>query len=629
MLSPQELQTFKASVASSPTPTGSTTPAIDTKGMSMTGDQWASWAKNNASTPSTDTTPPRDYFTENVSQLPADLEKRGTDFFKEQTDASNDIAAGGALRANNSVFSGDYWKGVGTSLKGGAEGAMSTVHLAAGSTGDIINRVIVSPVVQSSPGLQKMIQNGGESFLNATNALGEKNSDTLAKLDQYGKDNPFIAKLARTLGDAVSFWVPEGASAIAPAIKKTGQEALAGFASGVEGVASKAAPVVEGVQNKVNDVKNLIGTTIKGRPLEEILATPEKDVYKLNATERKTYFDNAQNAVKEKANLAEQAVEKEHQVKMSSIQSEAETLNRQLAVASRDETLKLRPKITQALGKQSQEYRRLVDEEIATKGDVPVKADEVRQYVENRFSDNPDQAKAITNRLGIGAETSTVPVKPGELPTIQMGGAKEAADTTIGGIYKKTLSLGQDISTTAKKGARVFTPDEKLTDDAISTLVDFMSEKGVDLKNARQFWAKYAPIRNQLVSEAKPFVQSGTQTKMFANTLTRVARGVDVNNENFIKATEDLLGQKIGGKTRDAVAKLSANEKAEVAQNIDTQVKKDAIKLQAEKESKNLSDKEFETARQNRTRTIIKRVIYGSVGLGVDKYIKSKTGIGI
>lgn len=470
----------------------------------------------------------------------------------------------------------------------------------------------------------------------------------LQALDQWAKANP---EKANAIQDSLNTLMVAAGGAAAPeevaagkadlsAAKATIPDATAANESVMGHVKaavdiSKELPgntintVGKTANNVIGSIKDYIGNTVKGKSLEDVLSTPEDKLHTLSASERKTYFDNAQSQIKERSSNIENKVQQENTTRANALTDEATKLNRDLQVASRDEVLNMRPKIQQALGRQSQEYRRLVDEEISTKQDIPVKTSELRDYINGRYPENPEQAQAIVNRLGVGEEIHTEPkVGTRELPTISAEAPAEKA-TTIGNIYKQTLSMGQDIGSAAKKGTRVFTPGEKLTDDSISTLVDFMSEKGVDLSAARKFWAKYAPIRNQLVTEAKPFLQANTQTKTFANTLTRVARGTDVNNENFIKATENLLGERVGNKTRMTIAKLDANEKAQLANDLDSQTKKINARLESERQSKAMSDKEFEVNRQAKVRTAIKRTIQALTLYGADKYIKSKTGIGI
>lgn len=339
---------------------------------------------------------------------------------------------------------------------------------------------------------------------------------------------------------------------------------------------TKVSDTASNLKNKITGVKENV--LPGGKTKVDVLATPESDLHKLSPTERKVYFDNQQELINQKSLATETKVKADLEQTTTKLQAQVEDLSKQVQIASRDKVLELRPKIKTALGEQSQEYRRLVDEELAPHKDVEVSQTELKDFIESKYANNPEQGQAIINKLGIVEEaTPGFPNSP----------------TTVGEIYSKTKSLGQDIGTAVKKGTRVFTPDEVMTDNAINILADFMKSKGVDLKAARQFWAKYAPVRNQLVSESKPFLQSGTQTKTFANTLTRVAKGVDVNNENFISQVEELVGEPITGETKSVLQKLSANEKQQLAAKADADAAIEESRLLKEKESGQLSDKQF------------------------------------
>lgn len=385
--------------------------------------------------------------------------------------------------------------------------------------------------------------------------------------------------------------LPEGASKV---IAK-GEEIIAKADDLVNETGSKI--LAKGKEKLVDPFANKIKTKFKTRTPEEILATPEADVVKLGKEERKYYFDNIKESIAKKADETEKAIQAKLEAGLEKTTKQATDLQRELEVAGRDEVVALRPKIRKALGEQSKEYRRLVDEEISAVDDFTVSKDEMTQYVDKRFAENPEQAQNIKNILGMG---------------------ESGTDTTIGKIYEKTQSLGKEIAGSAKKGARVYTPEEKATDDAISTLLDFMRDaRGVDLKVARQFWAKYAPIRNQLVSEAKPFVQSPVQTKIFANTLKRVASGKDVNNENFIKEVEKLVGEKLGVKSKSLLKKISLNDKKMVANKLEAEMKRVEAELLKKQELGTLSEKEFLIERKASQREAIKNLFKTAIGITI------------
>lgn len=397
--------------------------------------------------------------------------------------------------------------------------------------------------------------------------------------------------------------------------------------------------------------------------LDKVLSTPEESVYKLNPTERSAWYDNQKSTITGQSDQAktgfkteaqqaqEQAATTKNEVKtglgqvQSATEQQMQDLNKQLATASRDKVIELRPKILSAMGEQSQEYRALVDKEMAGKENIKVDNGDIKDFVDSRFGDNPGQAAAIKAKLGLTEQVNPLSSQTNPLGTSAASNLQP--NTTLGKMYEQAKSLRQDISSGATKGNKIFSPDEKLTDEAINTLTSYMKSQGIDLKEANQFWSKYAPIRNQLVTEAKPFLQTGTQTKQFAQTLMRVAKGTDVNNENFINEVENLVGEPINAQNKVIVSKMDATQKASAAADIAAQEKianADLVAKQAKEDIanrqtaydtatqqklKDLSDRKYETERRAIQRSIVKKVLWGTVGLGADKYIKAKTGFGI
>lgn len=486
-------------------------------------------------------------------------------------------------------------------------------HFTLRNVGDVAGAV-AAPVVEAIPqGVKDFLGwlTSGAPLDAVLPGFSDSQKQAMQSIQDHLSKNPGVAKDFQALSNIGQAVAIDQVLPKSP-ISELPSEALGLAKKGV----SKVSDVVSNIKNKV--VSTAKGLT-EGKTQEEVLATPESELHTLSAPERKLYFDNQQSQVTEKSSALEAKVKQDLQEKATASQAEAEKLNRDLATASRDKVVELRPKIRTALGNQSQEYRRLVEEELAPHRDVGVHNDELGQFVDNKYSSAPEQAQAVKNKLGI----NTTPNTSG-LPTVNVG----EPETTIGKIYDQAKSLREDLGSAAKKGSRTYTADEKLTDDSISTLTDFMKSKGVDLKAARQFWAKYAPIRNQLVAEAKPFLQTETQTKTFANTLSRVAQGNDVNNENFIKEVENLVGEPVTNETKTIVEKLNANEKQAIADKIQAESQKAEIQLSKDKATKALTDQEYEVARKAAQRSIVKKVILTAGGIGVDKTLKKYTGIG-
>lgn len=519
---------------------------------------------------------------------------KGANYVKEGIQKGAEQYQQGVDEANQSGSLWDSFKGIlkatGGLLRGGTRSITgATEAILAPAT------VVLSPVV--SKGIE-ILKQQNPTLGNAIDAI-------TPKIHEFADKNPEVMKDVNDVVTIATFLLGGGAS------ESTLKETLTKDTL-KSTIMEDASTIKNSVKEGINTLDEGLGK-VKGKVLskfssktpEEILATPEDKVYKLNTDERQFYFDAQKEAINKKHLAMETGVKEKLATRTNEIQNEAEALQKELDTTSRDEVINLRPKIRKALGEQSAEYRRLVDEEISTIKDAPVSKKDLNTYIDRRYAANPEQSQAIKDMLGM---------------------SETGEETTVGKIYEKSQALGQDISSAAKKGTRVYTAQEKMIDDAISTLVDFMKENnGVDFKQARQFWAKYAPVRNQLVSESKPFLQAPIQTKTFANTLSRIAKGTDINNENFIKEVENLLGEPLAKEQKQIVSKLSANEKESLAAKVEAEAEKADIQLAKEQELKKLSEKELKVKQSSLKRKIFRGIIYGTIGGGTLFEVGKKT----
>lgn len=423
-------------------------------------------------------------------------------------------------------------------------------------------------------------------------------------LDNFTKENP---RLADDLSSILHVGTVAGTA--------LGAAGIAGeVAQGVKQVVSETPEALSSAANTVKTAASDLKNKFSPQSEAKIVATPESQVHKLNPLERDYWFKKQTEQITEKSSAVNARVKQDLQVSSDKSAKELETLQKKLAVTSRDKVLELRPKIIKAMGEQSKTYRGLVDEAMSGKEDLPVDNQRIKDFVDSRFAEDPGRAAAIKDRLGLTEQVDPLSGKPTQLKP----------QTTLGEIYSKTKGLKQDLS-----AGKVFTSDDKLTDDAIHILSSYMKGQGVDLAEANQFWAKYAPVRDQLVSEAKPFVQSGTQTKTFAKTLERVAKGTDVNNENFINEVENMIGEPISKEVSAVVKKLDANQKASLAKELEAKLLLEENKTATDEALKGLSKKELQVKIKARTRDIIKKTLLGVGIYEANRKLKESTGLGL
>jgi len=503
----------------------------------------------------------------------------------------------------------------------------------AGVIGDAFGSIISHIVPQSVKDAGSNAVQWAADKVNSIPGMTEK----LNQVNSFMDKNPDVAKSISDVFNTVSLLggekgTPVVKNAVSDLSKVTGglaDKAATKIGEVGGNIVNKVGEVASNVSEKIGDVtggvKNKVGDLVKSKSEADILATPKEQVAKLNPVERKLWFDNEQAKITKQSELTTQKIKGDFSKQGEKLTAQADDLNKQLATASRDKVLELRPKIIKAMGEQSKVYRNLIDEEMAGKESIAVPVDELKQYIDTKFADNPAISESMKSKLGLNdvQEGNVLPKKGQDVITNVPKPTK-----TIGEIYNQTKSLKQDISSGANKG-KSFTADDVMTDKAINTLTGFLKGKGVDFSEANKFWSKYAPIRDQLSAESKPFLQAPTQTKTMASTLVRVAKKADVNNENFIGEVNKLLGENINKQNEAIVSKLSATEKASVANKISAEEKLLSNKMAKEKALSKLSSEQFEIERQARMRGIVKKIIYGTILLGADKYIKQKTGIGI
>ncbi len=366
---------------------------------------------------------------------------------------------------------------------------------------------------------------------------------------------------------------------------------------GVTGVVDAG---VDASKSAFNKGKNAILDPIKKRfalkAEEEILSTPVEKVHLLKPQERAVWFDSQSSNITKARETVDLKIRQELESAVAKSEQEVTKLQKQLSTASRDKVLELRPKIIKSLGEQSKTYRKLVSEELAGKEDLPINNEELKNFVDSRFGEDIGRAQAIKSKLGLTETVDPLSQKPTKLE----------AETTIGDLFDRSKALKQDIKNSVTK---VFSPDDKLTDDAVHTLTDFLKDQGVDFSEANKFWARYAPIRDQLVKEAKPFVQAGTQTKTFAQTLERVAKGSDVNNENFIAEVEDLLQENLTKDAQKIIAKMDEAKKLKLVAEIKAQTALAENRLASESAFQKLASSKYEAERKGRFRSGVKTAI--------------------
>lgn len=335
-------------------------------------------------------------------------------------------------------------------------------------------------------------------------------------------------------------------------------------------IVAEAVPVIKKGTEMLKSTLGKMKPSMGIKTDEEIMATTADKLSKLTSEQRARWsklhtskISELDTAEKEAAKLTKETATKEAKTKIASLKEEAKALDYEFTQKTVEEAQSLKPKVLEAMRKNSDEYRKLVDAEINPVRETYVDDDSIIASIKNKFPSDP---------------YSPDPYKADRL--IKEMGLTEGSTRKVGELYDAVKAEKASMSSGGRTGSKVFSSSDMNTTDKISVLSDALKENGVDLKNANEFWKNYAPMRDLIVKRINPFKHEGAESGAF-NTFTNMVKNSlakpDAKNANFIKATEDMLGVKIGNpETRAAFEKLSANQKKIIAAAVEKEAKIEA-----------------------------------------------------
>ncbi len=179
MLTPQMIQAMNKA-------TGGNVPIDGKTPVTSRADQIRALAKK-----STTTNPNEDPTVTAGKSLMSSFKERGQNQIDISKNTANDISTG-AQQEISGFKNGkplEVLKGVGKQARGTAEAGLQTVGNLAGAVGDIFGAGI-----KLMPGVEKKLQEYGQSFLESRNITGETNQETIARLSKAAELHPHLAK---------------------------------------------------------------------------------------------------------------------------------------------------------------------------------------------------------------------------------------------------------------------------------------------------------------------------------------------------------------------------------------------------------------------------------------------------
>lgn len=305
-----------------------------------------------------------------------------------------------------------------------------------------------------------------------------------------------------------------------------------------EGV--KAAIPFPVVAPKAEEAANVVSEAAALRAAEKKAALPSEDVMreakkvaKMRKPSQDEYF------TKEKRLLADRT-----SAEKATISKKVDDLKIAMTNTGHETTLKVRESFGPVASSKSKEYRTLVENGLKGSEGVSITRAEVSDKLSKVMPNNLEEQVNILNRI-FPENTDSV--------------GAVAANQHI-------ESFSKDISQAGKEGTRNYTWKDKKADDARTILVDLLEEKGVTgIREAKQMWAEWAPVRNKAVKTFRVFQQQPIETEKGGKFLIALAQKNDPGNANFMRQLENLTGNDLTGDMKKLVSGLDSAKKEQLA----------------------------------------------------------------
>jgi hypothetical protein len=548
---------------------------------------------------------------------------------------------------------GSYGAEAGKQFAQGGQKIVDSVTKGADKMAEGAGQMQEGNILNRGEGALKVAQGGAQSFLGTftgafQTALAPITPFIEKAVSQIAAKNPGMAD---TIGNAVAplgeiaSRHPEEASIIGDGINAL----LAAFGEKISAKPGET-PTTVGDLFKRDTYPKMPSFSLGGgmKSDADVLATPQSDVPKLSPREQKFWYSENAKATRETAaDLATKSKEA-GQKSLQETEQQISDINQKLGETNRNKAIDLKSEFPKMVRNGQDEYLSLTgeaDNSPALKNTIS--SSDLANKIDEKFGEfEPKIAASLKSDLGLSAptptpETSVIPGASGktELPTIQMGEevAPESKTLTNQQILDNARSMMQDVSKASKTGSRTYSPQELETVKKYAFLMKTIEDNGVDtLKDANNFYRRYAKVRDRAITELKPFDTEATgkmpftstlnKSEVVANTATQVASKLDA--QNFISELETRMKLPKGSIGSDTRQLMEGLEKAKLSKDTIKQVTDEAlakIKSDSADALKQLGREKFnaETAalKRARTMTAIKWAIGSVLGIGALKGI--------
>lgn len=327
----------------------------------------------------------------------------------------------------------------------------------------------------------------------------------------------------------------------------------------------------------VGKASKKIGNFISGageKSADDILATSPDNVSKLTAREQRYYYSEQSKALTTATQEATNAAKTAATKSLKETEEQIAEFGQKAGNLTRDKAISLKEPAQKLMKDASAEYTHLSGEaaEGSTALGNKIAHEDLSSSIDKAFNTektnnyNPELATALKKELGLVE-----------------GKGKSLTNQEI---LDNARDIMAGVSKSSKQGGRVYSPAEYEAMQKYKFLMDTLSENGVDMSAANKFWKTWAPIRDRIVTEIKPFEEAGTK-KMAIQTTLRNAAGVaktpaqvtsKLDAQNFVRTLEERMKLPKGTLTDDIAKELEGLDKAKLSKKTIKEVTDETIR---------------------------------------------------
>lgn len=390
----------------------------------------------------------------------------------------------------------------------------------------------------------------------------------------------------------------------------------------IGGVAT--AGLLEGIGGAIRGTKNFINP----KTAEEILSTPAKDVANLSPRQQKLWYTNQ---AKEATSVAQEATAAAEKAKFNTTQqlnNDIKDLQSKIGNTTAEKADTLKAPSKNLLKEMSHEYVDKTEEAFSKAASQPmstnlVNENEAGAFLHDKFPSSPENPNSIADEI---------------LKDLKFTGNEETGkNISLQDIHKAAKEYIQQMNKSSLGGNKTFSASDYHIMQKYGALMDLLENKGVDLSEANKMWKAWSPVKNQIVSQIRPFDKTTGKTP-FARTLIRATTSkptaqqavAKLEAQKFISTLESKLKLEAGSLTKDTEELVNNMDEAKLKkvniQQLTSDIKQQ-IKLDKEQVIKTVGLKKYDaTSKELRNKSVMKALERAGIFLGASTVVGGAVG---